>query len=148
VIMNVTGSNRSVLTSQSANGNPSSGGDGKQIFFNSTRDLNTEVYSMALDGSAQTRLTNNAASDALPSVQRLIRPETIGVYRPSLGLWLLRTANTTGAPNFFVTFGGEPGDLPFTGDWNGDGRTDLGIFNNGTFRRGVIVTSLGQTFVV
>ncbi len=40
-------------------------GNGK-IAFNSNRDGNLEIYSMNADGSGQTRLTNNAATDELP----------------------------------------------------------------------------------
>jgi Tol biopolymer transport system component len=41
--------------------------DGTKITFTSDRDGNTEIYVMnAQDGSNQTRLTDNAASDALP----------------------------------------------------------------------------------
>ena len=44
-----------------------SGEDGTNISFSSDRDGNTEIYVMnAQDGSNQTRLTDNAASDALP----------------------------------------------------------------------------------
>ena len=44
-----------------------SGEDGTKIVFTSDRDGNTDVYVMnAQDGSNQTRLTDNAASDALP----------------------------------------------------------------------------------
>ena len=43
------------------------GEDGTKLAFTSDRDGNTEVYVMnAQDGSNQTRLTDNAASDALP----------------------------------------------------------------------------------
>jgi hypothetical protein len=53
----------------------------------------------------------------------------------------LRTSNTSGNPNLTFTFGGQPGDQPVAGDWNGDGRTDLGIFRDGTFLRGIITTT-------
>jgi hypothetical protein len=33
-----------------------------------------------------------------------------------------------------LVFGyGIPSDTPITGDWNGDGVTDIGIFRNGTW---------------
>ena len=42
------------------------GEDGTKIAFTSDRDVNTEIYVMnAQDGSNQTRLTDNADSDAL-----------------------------------------------------------------------------------
>jgi Tol biopolymer transport system component len=43
------------------------GENGTKIAFTSDRDGNTDIYVMnAQDGSNQTRLTDNAASDALP----------------------------------------------------------------------------------
>src|SRR5215203_1144867 len=45
-----------------------SGEEGTKITFSSDRDVNKEIYVMnAQDGSNQTRLTDNAASDALLS---------------------------------------------------------------------------------
>src|SRR5574341_779260 len=44
---------------------PSAGGSGL-IVFEARRDGNSEIYVMNADGSAQTRLTNNAADDARP----------------------------------------------------------------------------------
>ena len=41
--------------------------DGKRIAFATDRDGNSELYSMALDGSLQMRLTNNNANDYQPS---------------------------------------------------------------------------------
>jgi len=40
--------------------------DGTAIVFASTRDDNTEIYAMRADGSALTRLTESAATDAYP----------------------------------------------------------------------------------
>ena len=51
----------------------SPGEDGK-IAFTSDRDGNTDIYVMnAQDGSNQTRLTDNAASDALPDWMYITR---------------------------------------------------------------------------
>lgn len=59
----------------------------------------------------------------------------IGVYRPSLGSWFL-DSNGNG------TFDGQPidvvyqfgnagqGDVPIVGDWDGDGRTNIGIWRS------------------
>ena len=43
------------------------GFSGSKIVFASNRDGNFEIYVMNADGSGQTRLTNNANSDASPS---------------------------------------------------------------------------------
>jgi len=133
VIADINGANESVLTSVGANSNPIFSADDKRIFFNSNRDGNTELYSMAITGSNQVRMTNNAFTDIAPSVQSLFEVETVGVYRPVTGQWVFLTKNETGALAFSVFFGGQPGDLPVTGDWDADGRTDIGVFRNGTF---------------
>ena len=55
----------------------------------------------------------------------------IGVFRPSNGMWFLdrsgngawNDCNTDKCINF-----GIEGDVPVTGDWNGDGSTKIGVF--------------------
>ena len=55
----------------------------------------------------------------------------IGLFRPSIGMWFIdRSAN--GAWNdctadTCINFGIQ-GDIPVTGDWNGDGTTKIGVF--------------------
>lgn len=133
VIADANGANLSVLTSAGANSNPIFSADDKRIFFNSNRDGNNELYSMAVNGTNQVRMTNNTFTDIAPSVQSLFEVETVGVYRPVTGQWIFLTENAIGALQFSVNFGGQPADLPVTGDWDGDGRTDIGVFRNGTF---------------
>ena len=41
--------------------------DGKQILFYTNRDSNWEIYLMNTDGSAQTNLSSNPASDTSPT---------------------------------------------------------------------------------
>ncbi len=64
----------------------------------------------------------------------------IGVYRPSNGFWFLDADGSgtwgscgPGEPDNCIAWGGEPGDTPVLGDWNGDGRTKIGIYRNGTW---------------
>ena len=133
VVVNANGTNESVLTSAGANSNPIFSADDKRIFFNSNRDGNTELYSMAITGTNQVRMTHNTFTDIAPSVQSLFDVETVGVYRPATGQFIFLTENGPGALGFSVSFGGQPNDLPVTGDWDADGRTDIGVFRNGTF---------------
>ena len=61
----------------------------------------------------------------------------IGIYRSSNGLFLL-DYNGNGQLDaadriFSLGIGTQPGDIPVTGDWNGDGRTKVGIFRGGFF---------------
>ncbi len=57
--------------------------------------------------------------------------DTIGVFRPSTGQFLLRNTNSSGPADIVVPFGG-PGAKPVAGDWDGDGIDDVGIFNPST----------------
>ena len=61
------GSNPTRLTKDSSD-NSVSGWlpDGTQIAFTSNRDGNDEIYVMNANGSSQTRLTDNPASDGSP----------------------------------------------------------------------------------
>ena len=147
VVVNTNGTNAAVLTSAGANSNPIFSADDKRIFFNSNRDGNTELYSMAIDGSNQVRMTNNPFTDIAPSVQSLFDVETVGVYRPSTGQWIFMTENETGELAFSVNFGGQPGDLPVTGNWDGDTRTDIGVFRNGTFHLALLKAAGGHMLI-
>jgi len=62
----------------------------------------------------------------------------IGVFRG--GFYWILDANGNGAfdgtganLDEAFAFGGVPGDKPITGDWNGDGRADVGLFRQGFF---------------
>lgn len=71
-LMRADGSDVVRLTNSSptnpiANEHPHWSPDNKMLAFESDRDGNVEVYSMNVDGSAQTRLTNNPAVDEHPS---------------------------------------------------------------------------------
>lgn len=59
-------------------------------------------------------------------------PFTTGVFRPSNGILFLKNTNTTGFADLALAYG-LPGDVPVTGDWDGDGIETIGIFRNGTF---------------
>jgi hypothetical protein len=59
----------------------------------------------------------------------------IGVFRPSTGEWLLDLNGNRkwdgGTVDGIYKFG-RNGDLPVTGDWNGDGVTEIGVFRPST----------------
>ena len=57
--------------------------------------------------------------------------DTIGVFSPSRNAFLLRNSNTAGPADLNVPFG-IAGDLPVTGDWDGNGIDDVGIFRPST----------------
>jgi Tol biopolymer transport system component len=64
-VMNADGSSQVQLTSNPpfVNANAAWSPDGTRILFQSGRDLNAELYTMAPDGSGQTRLTVHTATD-------------------------------------------------------------------------------------
>jgi hypothetical protein len=63
------------------------------------------------------------------------RPATVGVYRPSNATFYLTKSNYVSLGNFAdaVISYGIPGDLPITGDWDGDGIDTVGVYRNGVF---------------
>lgn len=59
----------------------------------------------------------------------------IGIYRPTNGLFLLDydgDGKFTKSDHIFnLQTGLQPGDIPVSGDWNGDGKTKVGLFRQG-----------------
>jgi hypothetical protein len=81
--------------------------------------------------------------------------DTIGYYRPSNGGFYLRNNHTQDpmpmSAHITITGYGGVGDVPVTGDWNGDGIDDIGIYrpSNGTFHlnfpNGIYVFTYGPS---
>jgi hypothetical protein len=61
----------------------------------------------------------------------------VGIYRPSNGLFILDydgDGTFTSADKVYnLGVGTQAGDVPVVGDWNGDGRTKVGLFRQGFF---------------
>ncbi len=61
----------------------------------------------------------------------------VGVYRPSNGLFILDSNGNqqfdAGDAVYNLGVGTQAGDVPVVGDWNGDGRTKVGLFRQGFF---------------
>lgn len=74
---------------------------------------------------------NGGGSDAFVAKIASTFNDTVGVFRASTTDFLLRNSNTTGAPDITVNFG-LPGDLAVTGDWDGDGDDEPGVFRPGS----------------
>src|SRR5208283_3678568 len=61
------------------------------------------------------------------------RPAYAGVFRQGF-LWVLDIDGNQQMnipPDLVYAYGGIPGDIPITGDWNGDGHTKIGIYRPG-----------------
>jgi len=83
-----------------------------------------EIFVMNVDGSGTPiNLTNNPAVDHHPAWQPL-NPYPAGLVDPATGIWHLRDA--AGAVRTF--YYGNPGDVPFMGDWDGDGVDTPGLY--------------------
>ena len=74
---------------------------------------------------------NGGDSDAFIAKFNSTFNDTIGVFRPSQNLFLLRDSNSAGQPDHQITFG-QAGDQPLAGDWNGDGIDEPGVFRPST----------------
>jgi hypothetical protein len=58
--------------------------------------------------------------------------ETVSVYDPSAGAFLLSDDPATGSHQFLVRYG-NPNAAPLVGDWDGDGRDNIGVRMGTTF---------------
>jgi len=61
----------------------------------------------------------------------------VGIYRPGNGLFILDSNGNgvfdSGDAVYDLGVGTQPGDIPMVGDWNGDGRSKVGLFRQGFF---------------
>jgi hypothetical protein len=78
-------------------------------------------------------LVASASTTVRPSLitPRSPKIDTIGLYNLGRNQYVLRNSNTYGFSDLAQNLG-APGDLPFTGDFDADGRTDLGAFRPST----------------
>jgi RHS repeat-associated protein len=119
-------------------GNPSDPGAPEHTYVYSgtaTRIVSTSTASdhqVAFGTSGDKPIVADWNDDGTPS---------IGVYRPSTGMWYLSNSNTTPSIDLSddatyggsgLCFGGLSTDMPVAGDWNGDGTATIGIYRPGT----------------
>ena len=64
--------------------------------------------------------------------------DDLAVYRPSTSTWYVAFSSLTGYPEFDMPLAingvvfGTAEDVPFTGDFNGDGYTDMALYRAST----------------
>jgi hypothetical protein len=83
---------------------------------------------------------NGGESDAFVAKFSSTFNDTIGVFRPTQNLFLLRNSNSAGQPDLQITFG-QSGDQPLAGDWNGDGVDEPGVFRPSTAQFLLLINS-------
>jgi Tol biopolymer transport system component len=82
-----------------------------------------DIFVMKVDGSNPVNLTDDPAYDGSPAWQPL-NPYPVGLVDPGTGIWHLR--DVLGKVTSF--YYGNPGDVPFMGDWNCDGVDTPGLY--------------------
>jgi PKD repeat protein/peptidoglycan/xylan/chitin deacetylase (PgdA/CDA1 family) len=92
----------------------------------------TYTVNLTVTGPGGTNTSTN--SNYITVWEAPIRTSNVGVFR-GLGYWYLDTNNNGtwdgSPPDTEFSWGKQPGDIPITGDWNGDGVTKTGIFRVG-----------------
>lgn len=149
-VMNADGTNQTRITNNPAlDAAPSWSPDGTKFVFVSNRDGNDEIYTMNADGSNPVRLTTNSVPDEAPrwkrsqaAVPRAVFLDYFGTGRSdylSLDVsgaafrWNILRNPVTNPPQIRHTFWGSPAtDFPVSGDFDGDGKFDIGAWRRGT----------------
>jgi len=99
-----------------------------------TPTLTASVTSTATLTSTFTATATRTATSTPTNTPIPAHPDTIGTYKDNI--FYLRFTNTTGGPdltvNMYNLLGFAAGDLPVTGDWNGDGIDTVGVYRSST----------------
>ncbi len=88
-------------------------------------------------GNSAAKAASAVVSNSAPLSAANLGPTSVGVFRSGF-YWLEDVDGNqqfNQPPDQAFAFGGVPGDIPITGDWNGDGRTKVGVYrpSNGLF---------------
>ncbi|MDO9324213.1 MAG: M6 family metalloprotease domain-containing protein [Methanoregula sp.] len=107
----------------------------KVVGFTEATLPNSKLYSGSASGVRVTNISASATTmiatlDGLYTGTPTPTTSTIGMYRN--GVYYLRNTNTAGNADLAFTYG-TTGDIPVTGDWNGDGIDTIGMYRNGVF---------------
>ena len=90
-----------------------------------------EIYVVGLAGSVYRIVNPNAAvpRNVVDDFDGDLKSD-ISAFRPSAGVWYIRQSFTNGLKAFQF---GQSGDTIAPGDYDGDGKTDAGVWRNGIF---------------
>jgi parallel beta-helix repeat protein len=124
------GSNSNTVSDNEASGNALSGisvaDGGNNVFTSNESHGNKEWgftdWSEAADTFSENRCTGNLLGGSQPS--GLCQEEPVGLVDTSSGMWHLRHSEGSGKSFYY----GNPGDVPFMGDWNCNGEATPGLF--------------------
>jgi hypothetical protein len=97
------------------------------------------------DEAFQTQI--GGGRDAFVAKIGSLATDSTGLYDIKSNEFHLRNSNTTGPEELVVAFG-LPGDVPFAGDFDGDGLTDTAVFRGNNSESFVRLASTGEIFSV
>ena len=96
-----------------------------------TGTTNINILSVKVDDTIGGRYSPSVVPAVLTvSTGPSTSPTTIGMYRG--GVYYLRNSNTQGIADLAFTYGTQ-GDIPVTGDWDGDGIDTIGMYRGGVY---------------
>jgi len=110
-----------VITSNMSIGSGGAGSKSWTVPFNQTIGADYKIRVTSISNSAYTDTSN--ANFTISTETSAAIPNKVGVFRNSTHMFYLKNGTTTTTINW-----GTSTDLPLTGDWNRDGRTEVAVF--------------------
>jgi Beta-propeller repeat/Viral BACON domain len=90
----------------------------------------TAPFTVLANPGSLPRTGQLSIGDKMYTVTQTPRIMNVGIFRSGF-FWILDVDGNqlfNNPPDLAFAFGGNPGDIPITGDWNGDGRTKVGVY--------------------
>ena len=90
-------------------------------------NVKVDYQTNTLLGVTPGSITNSPPPPPAPAPAGTHTPDQVGVFRN--GQWILDTNHNHVYDSGDTVYNfGQPGDIPVVGDWNGDGKDDIGVF--------------------